>query len=183
MSDLVRNTARTRRAILDAAERTFAASGGEASIARIAAAAGVSKSGLLHHFPTRQDLIRAVAVDGIDRFRSEVLAQVDLTENRPGKLLRAYVRAMCDPKEAITAAFAATSLGAVLRATPGVTELFAEDELRWRADLAADGLPIERVLLIRYGAEGVVGALSSWMIDPNDLIIVRSELLALAEPD
>jgi AcrR family transcriptional regulator len=183
MSDApaTRDKARTRRAILDAAEGAFLNSA-TASLAEIAASAGVSKSGLLHHFASRDELLRAVAGDGLEKFRQEVLDRVDLSENRAGKLLRGYVRAMCDPGEAIAGAFAATGLSIVLRGVEGVADLFAADEARWRADLAADGLPAERVLLVRYGAEGVAGAISTWMIDPDDLVRVRDELLRLAEP-
>lgn len=177
-----RDKARTRRAILDAAERAFATSG-SASLADIARRAGVSKSGLLHHFASREELLRAVAVDGVERFRRSVLDRVDLAENRPGKLLRGYVRAMCEPDEVITATFASTPLGSVLRGVPGVDEIHADDEEWWRAQLAADGLPIERVLVARYAAEGVAGAMSSWIMHRDDLARVRAELLRLAEPE
>lgn len=178
-----RDKARTRRAILDAAEQVFAASGASASLAEIATAAGVSKSGLLHHFASRDELVLAVAADGLERFRADVLARVDLTENRAGKLLRGYVRAMCDPTAAISAAFASTGLSLLARGVDGVDALFAADEARWRTDLAADGLPLERVLVVRYGAEGVAGSLATWMVDSGDLDVVRAELLRLAEPD
>ncbi len=177
-----RDKARTRRAILDAAEKVFTTSGYATSLAEIAAEAGVSKSGLLHHFGSRDDLVFAVVADGVERFRQEVLDRVDLSENRPGKLLRGYVRAMCDPTGAILSAFAGNSISKVAGVVPGVAELFAEDEARWRAELSADGLPLERVLIVRYGAEGVAGAISTWVIDVDDLARVRAELLRLAEP-
>lgn len=178
-----RDKARTRRAILDAAEKALTEGEATASLVDIARAAGVSKSGLLHHFASRDQLFLAVAVDGAERFRREVHDRVDLSENRPGKLLRGYVRAMCDPPEAVVSAFAAPALVRVLLDSPGVDEVFAADEARWRADLAADGLPDERVLLVRYCAEGIAGAISTWMIDPGDLGVLRAELLRLAEPE
>lgn len=177
-----RDKARTRRAILDAAEEAFAAGGAGTSLAEIARAAGVSKSGLLHHFASRDELVIAVASDGLERFRADVLARVDLTENRPGKLLRGYVRAMCDPTAAISGAFAVNGLSLLARGVPGIDALVAEDEARWRADLAADGLPLERVLVVRYAAEGIAGSLATWLVDPGDLDVVRAELLRLAEP-
>lgn len=178
-----RDKARTRRAILDAAERAFADSGSSTSLAEIAAAAGVSKSGLLHHFGSREELVRAIAADQLERFRQEVHDRVDLAENRPGKLLRGYVRAMCDPGSAVTSAFAAGGFALAVRGVPEIPEMFAADEERWRADLAADGIPLERVLVVRYGAEGVASALSTWMMDDDDLSRVRAELLRLAEPE
>lgn len=178
-----RDKARTRRAILDAAETVFATSGAGTSLAEIAAAAGVSKSGLLHHFGSRDELVHAVASDGLERFRQDVLARVDLAENRPGKLLRGYVRAMCDPTAAISAAFASSGFSFVVRGVPEIDALFAADEAQWRDELAADGLPLERVLVVRYAAEGVAGSLATWIVDPDDLARVRAELLRLAEPE
>ncbi|MGV3712545.1 TetR/AcrR family transcriptional regulator [Pseudolysinimonas sp.] len=177
-----RDKARTRRAILDAAEEAFASSG-SSSLADIAASAGVSKSGLLHHFASRDELLLAVAQDGVEKFRRSVFDRVDLSENRAGKLLRGYVRAMCEPDEVITATFSVSPLGVALRGVPGVAELQAADDEWWREQLAADGLPVERVLVVRFAAEGVAGALSTWIVAPDDLVRVRAELLRLAEPD
>lgn len=56
-----RGTPETRARIVDAASAEFSAGGYEASSLRsIAAAAGLSHPGLLHHFPTKQALLEAV---------------------------------------------------------------------------------------------------------------------------
>jgi AcrR family transcriptional regulator len=56
-----RGTAETRARIVAAALAEFSAGGYEASTLRsIAAAAGLSHPGLLHHFPTKQALLEAV---------------------------------------------------------------------------------------------------------------------------
>lgn len=94
-SGKTRSTDRTRRAILDAASDLMGKHGTSVSLARIAEAAGMSKGGLLHHFPSRNDLIRALGEDCARQLRSEVEGFLDLSENRPGKMLRAYVRALC----------------------------------------------------------------------------------------
>lgn len=177
-----RDKVRTRRAILDAAEQAFI-DDPSVSLADVARAAGVSKSGLLHHFGSREQLLREVVADGMERFRAEVHEQVDLAENRPGKVLRGYIRALCDPTGAVATAFAAPGLWRAAQAVEGVAELVAADEASWRAELAADGLDPDRVLVARFAAEGVAGAIGTWVINGDDLARTRELLLRLAEPE
>src|SRR5580692_6092503 len=55
-------SARTRARILDCALRLFAAIGyGQASNARIAEEAGLTRGAMLYHFPTREALVEAAA--------------------------------------------------------------------------------------------------------------------------
>jgi AcrR family transcriptional regulator len=92
-----------RQAIVEAAADAFARGGFEGtSILQIAAAVGISRAGLLHHFESKEDLLMAVLVDrdvfraagsrregGIGVLRGMVrLAQRN--EQRPG-LVRLYV--------------------------------------------------------------------------------------------
>lgn len=51
----------SRDKILDAARRLTIAQGAVPSLDAIAAEAGVSKGGLMHHFPTRTELVQGVA--------------------------------------------------------------------------------------------------------------------------
>jgi AcrR family transcriptional regulator len=96
----------TTEAILDAAARTLAASP-RASLADVAAAAGISRTTLFTRYATREELLRALAADALDRIdaaigasgigdpeRHPVEALADLTEaimplgSRLGYLLR-----------------------------------------------------------------------------------------------
>jgi AcrR family transcriptional regulator len=54
-----------RQTILDHATQLVMAHGEVPSLNALAIAAGVSKGGLMHHFPTRDALLRALAVDAI----------------------------------------------------------------------------------------------------------------------
>ncbi|WP_223006017.1 hypothetical protein [Streptomyces genisteinicus] len=45
----------------------------------------------------------------------------------------------------------------------------------------ADGLPPERALIIRYAAEGLIAAMHSPYLTPEQLARARAELLALTE--
>lgn len=76
-----RNPSATRQRLLDAA-RDIACEEGASSLSldAVAARAGVSKGGLLYHFPSREALLRAVVTDSVDRMRD------DLEARAPGAL-------------------------------------------------------------------------------------------------
>ncbi|MCB0532326.1 MAG: TetR/AcrR family transcriptional regulator [Lewinellaceae bacterium] len=64
------------------------------SMQKLAAATGLQKAGLYHHYPTKEDLMRRVMEFALDQFRSYVLAvstELDLPpEQRLEKLLRRH---------------------------------------------------------------------------------------------
>jgi AcrR family transcriptional regulator len=176
-----RDKERTRRSILDAAERIFSDRGANASIADIAAAAGVTKGGLMHHFPSRKVLIHAVAEHVTDRMWEEVHAHIDLSENRAGKFTRGYVRAMTGGSDYLTRLSSPTSLVASAVITPELDALYERDAQRLNTAFAADGLPQARTLAIRFAAEGLTAAIGSPYLTNDDLAAAREELLALSE--
>ena len=64
---------RTTLSLRAAARELFAASGYEgASLDAVALRAGLSKGAIYVHFPTKQDLFRAVAIDALDDARDRV---------------------------------------------------------------------------------------------------------------
>lgn len=152
---------RTRKAIFDATIAELARHGTAITLRDIAEAAGILKSGLLHHFPSKEVLIKSVAIDFLERFHSAVLANVDLSENRPGKLLRAYVRTLCAPSQQDLADYHMfAAICDALSDTPEVAALIDEDNAGWRRQLLADGLDPATVLVVRYAAEGIATASS-----------------------
>lgn len=159
-----RDAARTRRTILDVAARLFTERGPAVSIAQIASEAAVSKGGLLHHFGSREGLILALVDDATVRFREEVQALLDLSENRPGKMLRAYVRALCGGSQVAMMLFADVMLWTVLSSAPGVEEIARRDADFWDHVLHEDGLAADRVMVVRRAAEGVAAA--AWSESP-----------------
>src|SRR5258706_15378987 len=76
MATLTRDAGRSRRAILDAAERLFALAGFEGvSLAEIGAAAGVSRGLPAYLFGNKQDLYQAT----IDRAAQRVRERIEKT--------------------------------------------------------------------------------------------------------
>ena len=70
----------SRQTILDHAARLAVSEGEVPSLNTLAAAAGVSKGGLMHHFPTRDALLNALAKDGIASIDAALLQASEGTE-------------------------------------------------------------------------------------------------------
>ncbi|MEV1049057.1 TetR/AcrR family transcriptional regulator [Streptomyces sp. NPDC049916] len=177
-----RNAERTRRAVLDAATQLVLEKGAAVTLAEVATAAGVSKSGLIHHFGSRDRLIAALVVDAHERFREVVLGHIDLSENHPGKMLRAYVRALCAGSAEATAErdFTSAPMWSGLYTIPAVTPVMEENAAWWNAQLALDGLSADRILIVRRAAEGIALAAVYGEQDEESIATARDLLLELA---
>ena len=177
-----RNAERTRRAVLDAATRLILEKGTAVTLAEVASVAGVSKGGLIHHFGSRDQLVIAVVEDMFEQFRSAVLAHLDLSENYPGKMLRAYVRALfAGSAEAVVARdFTAASNWTGLHAIPAVAAAVNERNAWWSEQFAADGLSADLIQVVRRAAEGVAAAALQGDEDEASIAAARRHLLDLA---
>lgn len=180
---LVRDRERTRSAVLEAAERAILQHGAKVSLAEIAALAGVTKSGLMHHFRSREELMDQVIAHTIGRMWDEVRAHVDLGEDRAGRFTRGYVRALTGDSEYLTQVFSPTGLLSALGSMggEGADQLEREDALAWNQAFAGDGLPPGRAQLIRYAAEGLIASANTPYLTADQLAQARADLLALTE--
>jgi AcrR family transcriptional regulator len=68
---------RNRRALLDAAVQVFGERGLDATVAEIAARAGVGQGTAFRHFPTKEHLIAATVRDMLDRITATALEQLE----------------------------------------------------------------------------------------------------------
>lgn len=178
-----RNAERTRSAILTAATDALVERGTGASLAYIAKQAGVSKGGLMHHFANREALIVVLVNDANRRFRESVLNHLDLSENTPGKMLRAYVRALCSGDEDTVQYFTSTPTWAGIHDIPEAVESAWEDSQWWAQQLALDGLSTDRILVVRHAAEGLAVALAYGEETADSVAAARDLLLGLTEGD
>jgi AcrR family transcriptional regulator len=179
-----RDRERTRQAVIAATEQLLQERGMRFSIADVAAVAEISKGGVLYHFSNREALLVAVVEHAIARFRSEVMDHTDIAENRAGKLLRGYVRALCGGSEEAIQTFAPFTHWAGIAEIPEIAGLLRADAEWWRTALLKDGLPAGRTHTVRFAAEGVAAALAtgvSYLTD-DELAVTRAALLELAEP-
>lgn len=179
---MIRNAERTRQAILQAALETIQERGTNAALGAIAERAGVTKGGLLHHFPSRDALLHALAKDSLDQLRIRVQELVELSENHPGKLLRGYIRALFEQNPNTSAHFDYPGIWSTLSVVPGVPEMLREDGAHWRARFAEDGLHPDRILFAQHAADGVAASMQ-WDdgLTPSAVEHARAVIIALTD--
>ena len=156
----IRDAEATRRHVLSAAREVLTEKGAALTIQEGADRAGVSKSGLLHHFATKNLLLTAVVEFYLDEIFDAV---TQLRKDRsPGSFTRAYVRALCGEDPVVRNLFVTfDDIADPLSAVAGVDELYRSDTERWNRCFLDDGLHPDQLLLVRYAAEGIAMAASS----------------------
>jgi AcrR family transcriptional regulator len=78
--------------LLDAAEAVVVRQGiGDLTLDAVAAEAGLSKGGLLHYFPSKDDLIAAMVKRSADNFRNCYMQRYENTPGGPGRMSRALL--------------------------------------------------------------------------------------------
>jgi len=79
--------------MIAAAEEAAAKGLGAVTLDAVAKRAGISKGGLLHHFPNRQVLIESMYQAVLDRFESKIKEVMATDPNPAGRFSRAYLLA------------------------------------------------------------------------------------------
>lgn len=164
-----RNPAGTRAKLLHAASEELGTRGlADLTLDHVAAAAGVSKGGLLHHFPTKLALLEGLAHHLADLFIERHARYLDAepAEAR-GRWTRSYVHAAFDTSEAESRLNAA--LAGALTAYPQLIDVYtaAFCELDAPQD---DGLPAARSLAIRLACDGL------WLAETSGSPPIPAEL-------
>lgn len=147
-----------REAVLRAAGQIVLSRGVEnLTLDAVAKLAGVSKGGLLYHFPTKEALVEGMAEHLI--FEFDALLEKDIEEEKAegtapeaGRWLRAYVRVNTSPPEECS-----SISGALMAAIPtNPKALAATDEAfeRWRQRAENDGVSVEVATVVRLAADG-----------------------------
>ncbi|MGC0422021.1 TetR/AcrR family transcriptional regulator [Embleya sp. AB8] len=143
-----------RDRLLDAVERILVRDGVEAvRLDAVAKEAGVSKGGLLHHFPSKQDLVRGVVERLADRFEA-VLPEPDAP---PGAFALAWLDASIPPQSPTGDRSGIDQVPLALLAAaggPDVLGALRERYARWQQRLAADGLDPAVADLVRMAVDG-----------------------------
>lgn len=90
----------TRRKILAAATEIAQEAGpGKLSLDAVAARAGVSKGGLLYHFPSKTRLLQAVVENFIASFNEALMERKEAKAGRAGALLETYLEMFIEDHE------------------------------------------------------------------------------------
>ncbi len=147
--------------------------------------AGVSKGGILYHFPSRAALVSAMVERFVVSFEAD-LVERQAYSKEPGAFTRAYLEATFDPREAPADCREIRLGGALLAGVTSDPELLKPMRERfetWQAALEQDGIPAEVATVVRLAADGL------WLSDLFELAPVsaearaevRAQLLALLE--
>jgi AcrR family transcriptional regulator len=171
----------TRQLILLAANRLVLTKGvTHLTLEAVAKKAGVSKGGLLYHFPSKEDLIKNLIEHLNAQFESEVDRQLDLESgnlpegeaNRPaGSWLRAFVRATFDANKLENNWLGSSA--AILTAistNPQLLEPFRKSFAGYQQQAEQDGLDPVLASVIRLAADGL------WLAELFELAPPRGEL-------
>ena len=151
----------------------------------VAAEAGLSKGGLLYHFPSKVALIEALFQHHIDQFNQRLQELVAEEANDVGSWLRAYAKAsieqITDPE---TASLFARLFAAGER-YPSVLALMRQSYDSWQQEVIASGIDPTKSLLVRLAVDGF------WFtemyqyapLDPAERTAVLNAILALTALD
>lgn len=180
-----RNPVATRQRLLDAAgELAFEEGASSLSLDAVAARAGVSKGGLLYHFPSKNALLRALVSEHVARVRAELESRAPGALSGTGDPLPAaccyldVLRAeICSPPAGASGIFAAmledpVFMEPVLAFRDDLRALFArcpDPRIGAIVFLACEGLMHEKLTDARRSPEG------------NDALL--SDLAALLKGD
>lgn len=149
-----RPTSSKRDALLDAARRIVARDGAsKLTLDHVAREAGVSKGGLLHHFPSKDALIRGMIDDDLGRVQARMERHAD---GRPGAFLRAYVRDTLPAPDAVSSQQAVEgALLAAVAENPALLEPLRDVTRQWQHKAEADGLDPVLASIVRMAADGL----------------------------
>lgn len=172
---MTRSRTETREKILSAAEDLVIRDGvSKLTLEGAAHAAGVSKGGVLYHFPSRAALVSAMVQRFVEGFDDD-LAAYGALEGRPGDFTRAYLLSTVEPSTEPGDPRSRRLGGCLLAGVASDPDLLAPLRDRfaaWQEAVSSDGLPAEVATVVRLTADGL------WLGDLFGLAPVTGELRA-----
>jgi len=157
----------TRKSLLDAANRIVQERGVEhLTLELTAQEAGVSKGGLLYHFPNKEALIKGMIQYYLDRFTADFNTAAGQPGNQvPGRWTRAYLYTTYEDNQRNPRM--SSGLLAAVATNPTLLSPMQETFAEWVRLLDQDGIDPTTAMIIRLAVDGL------WMV----------ELFGLAPPD
>lgn len=142
-----------RRALLDETANIAAREGlGAVTIDAVAKAAGVTKGGLFHHFPSKQALLEGVFSEMLFEFDQRIETLMAADPEPSGRFTRAYVEAIfADLSLAASSPWAA--LAVALMTDVGIRQMWSDWCKEHLGSLAASDDGVELVIA-RMAADG-----------------------------
>lgn len=171
--DVVRREILNRGAMLCATKAVASV-----SLQEIADAAGVTKGGLLHHFPSKESLVTAIVDELLERFEADIEELAERDPERYGRFTRAYINvtfAMMEETELVHW----KALIMILLTEPALTQRWNRWlERKLEEHRETDSSP--ELQLARYAVDGIwfAGLLGSEP-EPRDTARARARLIRM----
>jgi AcrR family transcriptional regulator len=146
----------TRDTLLRAASQVVIDRGVEAlTLDAVAQQSGVSKGGLLYHFPNKDALFVGMIEQLIQDFESALQAEYEQDDalGTPGRWLRAYIRAILRNSHHSLALIARLSILTVNN--PELLSSVEAYDRKWRSLLESDGLDPIQATIIQLAIDGL----------------------------
>jgi AcrR family transcriptional regulator len=161
VKNAITNGGGTKDRIVNAAEEVVLRDGvARLTLDAAAAEAGLSKGGVLYHFPTRDALVAGMVGKIIEEFDRDIEGALG-DEEGPGRFARAYIRSTMAPSS--TRPDRQDRLGAALiaaaAAEPALLDPLRAAADRWQARLEDDGLDPTTATVVRLACDGL------WLCD------------------
>jgi len=149
----------TRKAILEAANHIVLEQGVDRlTLEAAAAAAGVSKGGLLYHFPNKEALIVGMIQSYLERFTTDFNFSAEKDPPAAaGRWTRAYLETTFADNERIPRL--SSGLLAAIATDPSLLTPLQQTFADWVGHLSQDGIDPVTATIIRLAADGV------WLVE------------------
>ena len=166
-----RSSLETRASILDAANRIVLSQGVEHLTLEAAAnEAGVSKGGLLYHFPNKEMLIAGMIEHYIQRFMADLhaSAKTPTQSSKPGSWTRAYLDTTFADNQRLPRM--SSGLLAAIATNPSLLKPLQDIFAEWVKLLEDDGIEPVTAHIVRLVSDGL------WLVELFDLAPPSSKM-------
>jgi AcrR family transcriptional regulator len=175
---------KTREAVLKAAAQIIVRHGVSAfTIEAVSQEAGVTKGGVLHHFPSKEALVDGLIDQVIQAFNAWLAAELEAEPpEEPGRWLRAYIRTIFSVQYKDINLIPA--LAAAVAADHQTLNRIRRGFERSQQEAVEDGIDPIQATIIRLAVDGIVfaRALNVDVLDKQTSQNVYDELLRLTTP-
>lgn len=174
----------TRPRVLAAAYRIVRREGvAHLTIEAVARDAGLSKGGVLYHFPTKEALVEGMVAALVEDFERHLALAYEDAAPGPGRWLRAYIRVSSAPMGQDERGDT-TSVIAALATYPELLAPLRRSYAAWQERAERDGLPPALGTSLRLAADGLWLADLLGLAPPGGALraAVVEQLLRLAAP-
>ena len=145
---------KTIRTLLDAGHAVLADDGpGKLTLDTVVGRARLSKGALLHHFRSKDDLLRRLLQDAIDDCNS-LLDELRGADHSPGSFTRAYVQAFVE-RAAGGQSKRISAILAFLAYDDSLKALYAKSVREWSLRIEADGIDPATAEVVRLATDGL----------------------------